>query len=222
MKTVYLTIDDAPSPDMGTKVEFLKARKIPAVWFCRGELLKRRSGPVIDAIRKGFVIGNHSFDHPHFSMITTRRGVSQIGRTELLIEQAYQSSGVPRPAKFFRFPYGDKGGVHKEFYQDYLRRNGFRQPHFTGIRYPWFRDNRLDSDADIYWTFDVAEYRIKAPRNVLSRFDRTAARRGGCLRDSRSADIVLIHDFIETTKLFYSVIEKLLGMGITFKLPTFK
>jgi len=110
IKIAYLTIDDCPSIDMKRKVNFLLEKRIPAIWFCRGELLEKRQQVVIYAIRKGFVIGNHSYDHPHFSEIPLEECFRQIKVTDELIEAVYEKAGIERPAKVFRFPWGDKGG----------------------------------------------------------------------------------------------------------------
>src|SRR5262249_4729079 len=51
-KTAYLTIDDGPSVDMVAKVDYLAARRIPAVWFCRGDLLAARPEPALHALAR--------------------------------------------------------------------------------------------------------------------------------------------------------------------------
>ena len=109
-KIAYLTIDDCPSKDMFTKVDFLLKKRIPALWFCRGEFLEKREEAVIYAIKKGFVMGNHSYNHPLFSRIPLKECFRQIKVTNELIEDVYKEAGVQRPSKVFRFPWGDKGG----------------------------------------------------------------------------------------------------------------
>ncbi|MBN1888244.1 MAG: polysaccharide deacetylase family protein [Thermoflexales bacterium] len=52
-KIAYLTIDDAPSPMMREKVDYLVRKKIPAVWFCIGEFLDRRPELALYAIQNG-------------------------------------------------------------------------------------------------------------------------------------------------------------------------
>ena len=59
-KIAYLIIDDGPSKDMKKKVDFLVSKKIPAIWFCRGDYLEKRPEAAVYAIKKGHIIGNHS------------------------------------------------------------------------------------------------------------------------------------------------------------------
>ena len=89
IKIAYLTIDDCPSDGMKTKVDFLLRNDIPAIWFCRGEFLEKRQEPVVYAIKNGFVMGNHSYDHPLFSRISLKECFKQIKVTDELIKTAY-------------------------------------------------------------------------------------------------------------------------------------
>lgn len=109
MKNVYLTIDDSPSKKMGDVLLLLKQYKMPAVFFCIGKNLNRFPELAIAAIQAGFVLGNHSWSHPHFSKITIEQAFLEIQKTDDLLDTIYEKAGVMRPAKWFRFPYGDKG-----------------------------------------------------------------------------------------------------------------
>ncbi|MBP9050968.1 MAG: polysaccharide deacetylase family protein, partial [Alphaproteobacteria bacterium] len=60
MKFAYLTIDDSPSPHTDSLTDFLVERGVPAVLFCVGERIEANPSPIIRAIEKGMVIGNHS------------------------------------------------------------------------------------------------------------------------------------------------------------------
>lgn len=106
---VYLTIDDSPSSQTGRLTDFLKSGGIPALIFCRGDLLENNPGPIIQAIRKGFVIGNHAFSHRPAGEIGLETMLDEIERTEELIEAAYIEARVKRPGYYFRFPYIDRG-----------------------------------------------------------------------------------------------------------------
>jgi peptidoglycan/xylan/chitin deacetylase (PgdA/CDA1 family) len=72
-KQAYLTMDDAPSASFKKKVDFLTAKSIPAVFFCLGKLLEERFGEAVYALNRGYIIGNHSYDHPYFSDLTFRK-----------------------------------------------------------------------------------------------------------------------------------------------------
>lgn len=110
MKRVYLTIDDAPSKDFKDKVDFLYSRKISAIFFCIGENIKKYQENVAYAISKGFLIGNHSYYHAHFSDLSIDEGKESIRLTDQIIDETYKMAGIKRPIKVFRFPYFDRGG----------------------------------------------------------------------------------------------------------------
>ncbi|HEX8010618.1 MAG TPA: polysaccharide deacetylase family protein [Casimicrobiaceae bacterium] len=152
-KIAYLTIDDAPSPSLRMKTDYLHSKGIPAIFFCLGKSMEERPELVVDAIQKGFVIGNHSYDHPHFSDLPLPECYQQIERTDQIIEHLYSQAGVRRPARLFRFPFGDKGGLtysnvflpyegegaaRKAALQNYLRQGGYIQPRFEGVTYQYF------------------------------------------------------------------------------------
>ncbi len=179
-KKVYLTIDDAPGKYFSSKVDYLKDRNIPAIFFCIGNLIEQRKSEVIDAIHKGYIIANHSYTHPHFSKISIDKAKSEISKTDKLIDEVYASAKVERKHKWFRFPYGDKGdGLNgyvlpsPKFYgdwfrkpdlkrknqiQDHLKNLGYTQPSFSDIQYATMRTNGLFDDIDWHWTFDIMEW----------------------------------------------------------------
>lgn len=109
MPDAYLTIDDSPSAQTDALTDALQARNIPALLFCRGDRLDQTPDPIVRAIQKGFVIGNHAYSHTRFSTLTFVQGAREIERTDRLIDAAYKAAGVPRPGKYFRFPHLDRG-----------------------------------------------------------------------------------------------------------------
>ena len=228
-KIAYLTIDDAPSADFRKKVDFLSEKNIPAILFCRGDFLEKREEDAIYAIRKGFVIANHSYSHQRFSEIALEEAFKQINETDKIIERLYSEAKIKRPSKIFRFPYGDKGGENRLKIQQFLRESGYRQPLFENISYEWFNNSNLRTDLDTYWTFDIKEWclkgdydpKIKSLNDVFDLMGQKEHEQGGSLLDISSDEIMLIHDHKETTDHFFKIIDKLLQMGIRFKLPKF-
>jgi peptidoglycan/xylan/chitin deacetylase (PgdA/CDA1 family) len=249
-KVGYLTIDDAPSDDFLRKVDYLVSKNVPAIFFCRGEYLENKRNDVITAIKKGFVIGNHSYSHPHFSKIPLKECFQQIRQTDVIIEEIYKEANVIRPAKLFRFPYGDKGsGLDAELgwsenkdtrmfmqgIQNYLKKLGYLQPIFENISYKWYKNAGLHVDFDIYWTYytfdcEVAEYRKTGKENkngyhslwaIKKRMDEDDPE--GCrgLNYRGSNDIILMHDYPGIEDIFHLLIEAFLEKGIYFKLPLF-
>lgn len=109
MRKAYLTIDDTPSVSTNDLVDALIRRNVPAILFCRGDLLEENPEPVIRAIQKGFVIGNHGYHHKRASILSFEAACENIDRCDVLIETVYQKAGVKRPGKYYRFAYMDRG-----------------------------------------------------------------------------------------------------------------
>jgi len=243
-KIAYLTIDDAPSADFTQKVDYLLSKDIPAIFFCTGEALEKRPKPVIDAIHKGFLIGNHTYDHPHFSEIPLDACFEQIQRTDQIIDTIYSQAGEAVPAKYFRFPYGDKGALTRDdpfapmpevgqkrkiALQSELHRLGYSQPEFTDVTYSYYKAPNLLEDVDWYWTYDVHEWSIYFGEyshgihtldDVFARMDEDFPEDGRGLNFPDSSEIILTHDHVETTPIFPKIIDRLLQKGLEFRLPS--
>jgi peptidoglycan-N-acetylglucosamine deacetylase len=182
MKSVYLTIDDTPGKDFVDKANYLYRHGIPAIFFCVGQSMLLQAEAVKAAIRRGFVIGNHSFSHPHFSDLPIEDCRQEILKTDELIERFYLDAGVKRPSKYFRFPYFDNGedasgvayeskrdGSHPQRFvkgqddrrrdiQQFLGELGYRQPGFRGINPEYMGEANIFTGVDVRCTFDQMEY----------------------------------------------------------------
>lgn len=240
-KVAYLTIDDSPTSKMIEQIDFLAEQDIQAIWFSVGNLMEQRPESIIYAIQMGHIIGNHSYSHPHFSEITIEEAREEIRQTELIIEELYKQAGVERPAKLFRFPYGDKGGQkghslyasyvgearqRKEAIQDHLKELGFSMSSFPGITYSYFQGEDTDHDVDWLWTYDCMEwtvyseqpmYGINSLEKVLERMEESVPEAGRGLNDSLSEEIILLHDHEHTAHLFQPIVLRLLEKGVQFR-----
>jgi len=251
VKQVVLTIDDSPTEHFLLKCDYLQTHHVPAVFFCIGRQLEAMPDMVTEAIKKGFIIGNHSYTHPHFSDLSLTGAFKEIEKTHILINELYNAADTPRPANWFRFPFGDKGdGCYGKVFanprranqdrrqaiQTFLQQLGYTQPDFQSITYPFYRQAGLLTDIDWHWTFDVMEWNLRmlradfglnSPEKVLRRLESTCPEdsRGLRTRDKRwigdphSGEIILLHDHIETTGLFFAIIDKLLSLPLQFGLP---
>ena len=240
-KIAYLTIDDSPTQDFLPKLNYLISKGIPAIWFSIGANMELHPESVIAAIQQGYPIGNHSYSHPHFSEITLDKAYEEIQRTDAIIEDLYARAEVQRPAKYFRFPYGDKGALtgsdvytslteegqqRKTALQTYLRGMGYMQPTWAGVTYDYFEQYGLRTDVDWYWTYDCMEWSVFQPQpyfgidsaeKVYARMDENVPEGGRGLNDSRSEEIILLHDHVQTTDIFEAIIERLLAKGLEFR-----
>jgi peptidoglycan-N-acetylglucosamine deacetylase len=242
-KTVYLTIDDAPSADFLNKLDFLEINGICAVWFCQGNLMEQRPHMIVEAIRRGHIIGNHTYSHPSFSDLTLDQCYAEIRAADAVLQELYAQSGIGISARYFRFPYGDKGDglygdifqqpgptgqARREAIQHYLRRLGYTQPAFHDVTYNYFEAAGLREDVDWHWTFDTldwgldvndAPHGINTAEKMHARMDEDLPEDGRGLNYPHSADIVLIHDHQHTADLFTTLIEHLITKNVRFEMP---
>lgn len=137
--TAYLTVDDAPSARLSELLDVLEGVGVPAVLFCEGAKLERRPEAAVDAVERGFHLGNHSYSHPYFSDVGLSRARAEVRRTDRLLDAVYERAGVERPTRAFRFPYGDRGvdpsPDHAAALQDLLRGAGYGAPTLPGVTY---------------------------------------------------------------------------------------
>jgi len=95
-KTVYLTFDDGPLPDVTTWVlDYLASEEIQATFFCIGENVKTYPELFDRILKEGHVIGNHSMHHVVYKRFRTELYLKSIEEANKLID-----------SKLFRPPYG--------------------------------------------------------------------------------------------------------------------
>lgn len=216
MCKAYLTIDDSPTKVTPSFMDYLCAKGVTPVVNFIGANAARYPDEAVYAIRKGAIIGNHSYTHPHFSTLTLDECECEIRRAEEEIDRAYDRAGVRRTVRVFRFPYGDKGGANAARIQTMLR-DTFRFDRLddTAIRFPWWKENRLDVDTDMFWTFDFVEYQLPwrngyTWESIIRRMEDPAPPQGGALLGTDVTNIVLIHDSEETEAFLPRYYQKLL------------
>ena len=111
MPDAYLTIDDSPSPHTDELTDFLVERGVPAILFVRGQFMAEETGfqKVVRAIQKGFLVGNHAYNHDRTSVAGFVSQTTQILQTQELIDKAYAVAGETVPNRYIRFPHMDRG-----------------------------------------------------------------------------------------------------------------
>jgi len=108
-KPIYLTIDDGPGKYTQPILDNLKGNH--AVFYILGNSLNTKSGlnSAEEIVLRGNILGNHSHSHPVFSRILIDKIKWEIEETDNLIERIYKNTGIKRPIKLFRYPYGNNG-----------------------------------------------------------------------------------------------------------------
>ena len=240
MRKALLTIDDSPSDDTDALVAFLKARGVPAVFFCRGDRLSQNSEPMARAVRQDFMIANHAFNHRRASQISYDEMTQEILDTENLIEKIYQQTGKSRAAKYFRFPHMDRGAggwivdydavpAHnatlKTIFADGLNvtltPQGFTRLPSDGITHKWFVETEVAQAIDAMFTFSTSDWMLT--RRHLGKWPYASLEdlkqkidNDSWLNDQASSNIILAHDQPEVLPTVQALVDHMLNKNISF------
>ncbi len=101
-KVVYLTFDCGYENGYTEKIlDVLKEKNIPAAFFCT--LPQVQSNPEIIArmIKEGHIVGNHSVNHPDFSLLSAEEIISEIQGFDDYLREIFGYSSL-----YFRYPQG--------------------------------------------------------------------------------------------------------------------
>jgi peptidoglycan/xylan/chitin deacetylase (PgdA/CDA1 family) len=82
----------------------LQRENVPATFFLTGNWTRTYPASANQVALSGFVVGNHSNTHPHFTDLTDAQVTSQVVTAERAILLANGADSRP----LFRFPYGDR------------------------------------------------------------------------------------------------------------------
>lgn len=230
MIKAILTIDDVTTENTPKIVDYLNRKGITPILFSIGLLIEKHWDEAIYVLKKGGIIGNHSYSHPHFSEIALAECINEIEKQESVLDRLYKEAGVDRPYKLMRFPYGDKGGSNKAELQKYLKEKHFCRIDDSDISFGWYKQNALNTDIDLLWTFDFCEYMLQynngfTYESILQRIHDDNPPMGAALLEENSQHIVLIHDHVETDEIlpdyFKTLIDYITAQGVEFVQPRF-
>ena len=102
-KEVMLTFDDGPDPIKTPEIiELLEKYKAKGVFFCIGKKIDQHPETAKLIVKKGHVIGSHSYFHGNlFDVLPTKKVAAELYQTEQAIKNA-----TGKDCEFFRPPYG--------------------------------------------------------------------------------------------------------------------
>lgn len=102
VKRAALTFDDGPDDKFTPAVlNILKEYQVKATFFVVGKQVKKNPEMLRRIYEEGHAIGNHSFDHPDFSKLSSTRLEAEINQADQAIQDA---AGITTP--LFRAPFG--------------------------------------------------------------------------------------------------------------------
>jgi peptidoglycan/xylan/chitin deacetylase (PgdA/CDA1 family) len=163
-KTVALTFDDGPGASTSRILSILSSAGVTATFFNIGQNAAAQPQRVRDEVQRGFMVGNHTWDHPDMA------GLSASGQaTEMDRATAEQTRAVGMPPCAFRPQYG---------YPDY---------NSTTERLAQQRRMKFWT-----WSVDTEDWKANgsSSRFWVDRIIRLAEQEGGALRHP----VVLMHN----------------------------
>jgi peptidoglycan/xylan/chitin deacetylase (PgdA/CDA1 family) len=186
------------------------------------------------------VLGNHSFDHPHFSDISISEARKQIRKTDEIIDWIYANAGVVRPTKIFRFPYLDNGthdqyektdwsNPHVSTIQSCLRELNYSLPIFQNITYNRTLNAGFLNCVNVDCTYDSMDWCLEEGvelfgyhdlPTILARVDEDVPEEGRGINYPYSNEIIMMHAD-KGIEGFKPILNKIESKGITFMLPEF-
>ena len=84
---LYLTFDDGPDPEHSPRIlDVLAQNNARASFFLLGEEVERFPAIVQRIVDEGHLLGNHSYNHPHFMRLKWADQLDQIERTDRLLK----------------------------------------------------------------------------------------------------------------------------------------
>jgi peptidoglycan/xylan/chitin deacetylase (PgdA/CDA1 family) len=94
-----LTFDDGPHPEYTLRLlEVLDKYQARATFFCVGKFAARHPEVIRQVAEAGHIVGNHTWDHPSFPLLTHRERCAQIRKCAEALK--------PYGSRLFRPPYG--------------------------------------------------------------------------------------------------------------------
>ncbi len=103
-KVLYLTFDCGYEHNNLTAdiLDTLKAKKVPATFFCTLDYLKTEPDLTARMIKENHIVGNHSATHPSFASISREKMAEELETFENYLRENFGYA-----SKYFRFPAGE-------------------------------------------------------------------------------------------------------------------
>ncbi|MBO4636154.1 MAG: polysaccharide deacetylase family protein [Clostridiales bacterium] len=227
MANIILTIDDMPQNNTVAIIDYLESKGIKPLFFGIGEFLEKLPEPAIYALKKGLIIGNHTYSHVNLAEVSFEEGIEEIEKCERILDDIYKRAGVTREHKLFRFPYLN-GGENGERYDSYLREHGFERIDDRSVTDAQYKENGWDREIGVYCSFDCREYLLRegSPMTIGQIYDDIDSVFLPLAGDDTVDHIVLTHSHDltdENEPLYYEkIVERFLQDKAVFKAPSFR
>lgn len=101
--TIYLTFDNGYENGNTVKIlDILNANNVHATFFITGVYAREQFDLIKRMISEGHIIGNHSFGHKEYALLSSEERIKDLGKLHHLMEERYGYT-----MQQFRFPKGE-------------------------------------------------------------------------------------------------------------------
>ncbi len=136
-KTIYLTFDDGPIPEVTDFVLDTLSRKrdkpIPATFFCIGDNVRKHPEVFKRILAEGHSIGNHTYNHLQGWKTDNETYLKNTQLAELEMSKHIESNPKRLSSSLFRPPYGKI----KRTQASALRKMGYKIVMYRVVAYDW-------------------------------------------------------------------------------------
>ncbi|NLP49069.1 MAG: polysaccharide deacetylase family protein [Clostridiales bacterium] len=154
-KVLYLTFDCGYENGYTGKIlDTLKAKQVPAAFFCTLPYIKQQTNLTTRMIKEGHIVGNHSDTHPVFPKISRAEMAGEVQRYD-----NYLRSNYGYTAPYFRFP----EGAYSESALDLVQSMGFKSVFWSVAYADWDTNNQKGAQ----YTFDTVTGRLHPGAVIL-------------------------------------------------------
>lgn len=154
-KVLHLTFDCGYENGYTGKIlDTLKAKNVPAAFFCALPFIKQQPELVTRMIKEGHIVGNHSDTHPVFPNISRTQMAKEIQDCDNYLRLKFGYS-----APYFRFPTGS----YSESALDLVQSVGFRSVFWSVAYTDWDPANQKGTQ----FAFDTVTARLHPGAVIL-------------------------------------------------------
>ncbi len=134
-KALYLTFDSGYENGYTTKIlDTLKENNVPAAFFLTGHYLKTNPDIVNRMVNEGFIVGNHSMNHPDMSAMDMQSFKTEIEG----FETKYKEITGFDPSKYYRPPCG----IFSENSLEHAKSLGYKTILWSSAYLDWDNNNQ--------------------------------------------------------------------------------